>query len=64
MDARFHAEKTVSIRKHTKLLHEGDYVAEVEVELIDADGGWGPYLVVPEKRRVQAAAVLGMGGVR
>ncbi|MFQ5423484.1 MAG: hypothetical protein ACE5F9_05825 [Phycisphaerae bacterium] len=31
-------------RKHTKLIHEGDYVAEVEVELIDTDGGWGPYL--------------------
>jgi hypothetical protein len=34
-------------RKHTKLLREGDYVAELEVELIDDDppgSGWGPYL--------------------
>ena len=27
-------------RKHTKLVHEGKYVAEVEVEIIDR-GKWG-----------------------
>ncbi len=52
MDAGFHAEKTVSTRKHTKLIHEGNYVAEVEVELIDADGGWGPYLSLEEVRKL------------
>ena len=31
-------------RRHTKLLHEGQYVAEVEVELIETDEGWSPYL--------------------
>ena len=31
-------------RLHKKLVHEGQYVAEVEVELIDADEGWSPYL--------------------
>lgn len=31
-------------RHHTKLIHEGDYVAEVDVELIDTDEGWSPYL--------------------
>jgi len=31
-------------RRHTKLVHEGNYVAEVDVELIDADTGWSPYL--------------------
>lgn len=31
-------------RYHTKLLHEGKYVAEVNVELIEADEGWAPYL--------------------
>ena len=35
----------MSTRRYTKLLHEGDYAAEVEIELTDAeDGGWGPYL--------------------
>ncbi|MEW6264880.1 MAG: hypothetical protein AB1641_17535 [Thermodesulfobacteriota bacterium] len=34
----------MSKRPHIKLLHEGQYVAEVEVELIDTDTGWSPYL--------------------
>jgi hypothetical protein len=29
-----------------KLIHEGPYAAEVEVELIQDDGSWGPYLSV------------------
>lgn len=39
-------------RKHTKLVHEGDYVAEVEVELLDTDEGWGPYLSLEEAHRL------------
>lgn len=31
-------------RLHKKLVHEGQYVAEVEVELIETDEGWSPYL--------------------
>jgi hypothetical protein len=31
-------------RRHTKLVREGAYVAEVEVELIDSEGGWAPYI--------------------
>ena len=31
-------------RHQTKLVHEGQYVAEVEVELIQTDAGWSPYL--------------------
>ena len=31
-------------RRHTKLVHEGQYAAEVEVELIETDEGWSPYL--------------------
>lgn len=31
-------------RSHTKLVREGRYVAEVEVELIETDDGWSPYL--------------------
>ena len=31
-------------RKHTKLVHEGKYVAEVEIEIIDTEGGWSPYI--------------------
>jgi len=31
-------------RHRTKLVQEGGYVAEVDVELIEADEGWSPYL--------------------
>ena len=31
-------------KRHTKLVHEGRYVAEVDVELIETDEGWSPYL--------------------
>ena len=29
---------------HKKIIHEGHYIAEVEVELIETDEGWTPYL--------------------
>jgi hypothetical protein len=35
-------------RKHTKLVHEGKYVAEVDIELIDTDEGWSPYLALED----------------
>ena len=31
-------------RRQTRLVHEGEYVAEVDVELLQADTGWSPYL--------------------
>ncbi len=39
-------------RKKTKYIHEGHYVAEVEVELIEDEGGWSPYLSVDEAYRL------------
>jgi hypothetical protein len=39
-------------RHHTKLIHEGEYVAEVDVELIDADEGWSPYLSLDDARKL------------
>ena len=34
----------MSKKRYTKLVHEGEYVAEVDVELIETDFGWSPYL--------------------
>jgi hypothetical protein len=31
-------------RPHTKLVREGRYAAEVDIELIESDNGWAPYL--------------------
>jgi hypothetical protein len=39
-------------RRHTKLIHEGDYVAKVDVELIDADEGWFPYLSLDDAKKL------------
>ncbi len=39
-------------RQRTKLIHEGQYVAEVEVELIETDEGWSPYLSVEDGRKL------------
>ena len=44
----------MSTRRHTKLLHEGDYVAEVEVELTEADGEWGPYLSLEDALKLDS----------
>lgn len=30
--------------KRKKYVHEGNYVAEVEVDLLDAESGWSPYI--------------------
>ncbi|MBN1360609.1 MAG: hypothetical protein JW993_08455 [Sedimentisphaerales bacterium] len=31
-------------RKHIKFVHEGRYVAEVEVDLLQSEDSWAPYL--------------------
>jgi hypothetical protein len=35
-------------RRYTKLVHEGKYVAEVDIELIDTAEGWSPYLALED----------------
>ncbi|MBM4123879.1 MAG: hypothetical protein FJ246_02825 [Nitrospira sp.] len=35
-------------RRRTKLVHEGKYVAEVDVELMETDHEWSPYLSVED----------------
>ena len=39
-------------RKHTKLIHEGEYVAKVDVELIDTETGWSPYLLLEDAQKL------------
>jgi hypothetical protein len=34
----------MNTKYYTRIVHEGDYVAQVDVELIYADDGWSPYL--------------------
>ena len=39
-------------RRQTKLVHEGEYVAEVDVELIDTEEDWSPYLSLEDALRL------------
>ena len=34
----------MTAQKHIKRIHEGQYVAEIEVTLNEFDKAWGPYL--------------------
>jgi hypothetical protein len=42
----------MSTRKRIKYIHEGQYVAEVEVELIESEEAWSPYLSVANAYRL------------
>jgi ABC-type uncharacterized transport system fused permease/ATPase subunit len=44
--------KVMTKRRLTKLVHEGEYVAEVEVEFIYTDEGWSPYLSLDDAQRL------------
>jgi hypothetical protein len=39
-------------RLRSKLFHEGNYVAEVDVELIETDDEWSPYLSLAEASKL------------
>jgi len=42
----------MTTRRHVKLVHEGKYVAEVDVDLIETDTGWSPYLSLEDAYRL------------
>jgi hypothetical protein len=49
---RLSKEAIVRKRNSTKLIHEGEYVAEVEVEFIYTDEGWSPYLSLDDAEKL------------
>lgn len=52
-------------KRHTKLVHEGEYAAEVEVELITTEEGWSPYLSLQDAERLDSVReALRRGDVR
>jgi hypothetical protein len=42
----------MSATRTNKLIHEGKHAAEVEVDLIQDDGSWGPYLSVAAAKKL------------
>jgi hypothetical protein len=45
-------EKDMTGKQQTKLIREGDYLAEVEVDLIETDEGWSPAMALDETDRL------------
>lgn len=52
MERELYREATMITRKRIKYVHEGKYVAEVNVELLEDDTGWSPYLTVEDACRL------------
>jgi hypothetical protein len=52
MDGWFYQESKMTKRKITKLIHVGEYAAEVSVELIYTDDDWSPYLSLDDATRL------------
>lgn len=42
----------MSKRYHTKLVREGHYAADVDVELIESDDSWSPHLTLDDARKL------------
>ena len=52
-------------RRHRKFVHEGEYAAEVEVELIEAEEEWSPYLSLEDAEKLDTVRdALRRGDVR
>jgi hypothetical protein len=52
-------------RRKTKFVHEGQFVAEVEVAIIEDDSSWSPYLSVADATRLdQVRAALRRGDLK
>ncbi len=45
----------MSVRRGTKYVHEGPYVAAIEVDWIDSDTGWSPYLSLDDAQKLDEA---------
>jgi hypothetical protein len=55
----------MTTRRKTKFIHESRYVAEVEVEVIEDDTSWSPYLSLEDARRLdQVREALRSGDVK
>ncbi len=42
----------MSTKRTTKLVHVGEYIAEVAVELIESEEGWSPYLSLADAQKL------------
>jgi hypothetical protein len=52
MGKRLQNKKIMNTRTQTKIIHEGDYMAEIKVELTYTDHDWSPYLSLAEAQKL------------
>jgi hypothetical protein len=45
-------ETDMSTKSTTRLVREGEFVAEVAVTLVETDGGWTPYLSLQDAQKL------------
>jgi hypothetical protein len=58
-------EAAMTPKASKRLVREGDLVAEVDVHLVDAEGGWTPYLSLEDACRLDdVREALRAGDVR
>jgi hypothetical protein len=50
-------------RPYAKMVREGKYVAEVDIELIDMDEGWSPYLSLDDAKKLDEVRQVNWGQV-
>jgi hypothetical protein len=64
MGRKLYAETQMSKQRRVKYIHEGKYVAEVDVELIVDETEWSPYLTLEDAEKLDdIRAALARGDV-
>lgn len=55
----------MTLKRKTKYIHEGRFVAEVDVEVIEDETSWSPYLSLSDAKRLdEVRAALRNGDVK
>ena len=55
----------MTLNRKTKYIHEGRFVAEVDVEVIEDETSWSPYLSLSDAKRLdEVRAALRNGDVK
>ena len=55
----------MTAKRRTKFVHEGQYAAEVEIDWIESDIGWAPYLSLEDAEKLdQVRDALRTGDIK
>jgi hypothetical protein len=57
LDGRFHEKEIAMTRQASQLVREGQYAAEVAIELLEDGGDWGPTIAPDDIRKLDRVRV-------